>query len=82
MPMNPNFNPKTFRYTPQLVGRKDTHNTTRTVKLTYDNGTGRYVGTIEHKRGTIRVYGNTDSDAARNAIKEYNKRAHHTVTIN
>jgi len=44
------FNPRTYRYTPQLLARKDTAGNVRNVAVRYDNDSGTYVATIQSQR--------------------------------
>ena len=66
------FNPATFRYTPQIVSRRDAFGNSRTITLTYDNANACYVGTISSQDMHVRATATRDHRAADQAILQFN----------
>ena len=54
------FNPRTFRYTPQLMTRKDRTGNVRTVAVRFDNDAGSYVATIDSQNKRNRMADGTN----------------------
>lgn len=70
---NPNFNPATFRYTPQIVSRTDASGTRRQVSIRFSNTDGHYVASVSHQDMHAQGTASSDSAAAAAAIANFNR---------
>tara|TARA_Y100001937_G_C6939512_1_gene249700 strand:+ start:247 stop:474 length:228 start_codon:yes stop_codon:yes gene_type:complete len=70
---NPNFNPATFRYTPQIVSRTDAYGTRRQVTIRFSNSQGQYVASVSHQDMYASGTASSDYAAADAAIANFNR---------
>jgi hypothetical protein len=76
---NPNFNPATFRYTPQIVSRTDASGTRRQVSIRFSNTEANkirapfYVASVSHQDMHAQGTASSDSAAADAAIANFNR---------
>ena len=76
---NPNFNPATFRYTPQIVSRTDASGIRRQVTIRFNNSQGQYVAVVADIETIGQCHiakgiGSSDYAAADAAIANFNRR--------